>query len=94
MNWKNKYKYNYEETLKYHTKRVQVTFQYYNEASLDLMLQELKKELMLGKQEIDCTAMYGCKSYVILGRQDYKFSRPVESIEKDGLKYQLVKSRV
>lgn len=94
MSWKDKYKYNYEETLKYQTKRVQVVIEYYNEESLDVMLQELKKELLSGKQEVDRTAMYGAKSYVIFGRQDYKFNRPVETIEKDGVKYQLVKSRI
>jgi hypothetical protein len=94
MSFRDKYRYNYAETVKYETKRVQIVFEYYNEQCLDKMLQELREELLSGKQEVDRTAMYGAQSYVIVGRQDFKFKRPVETIEKDGVKYQLVKSRI
>lgn len=88
------YKYNYTEKVNNTLKRVKVTFDYHNEASLDAMLTALREELLSGQEKIDVTIEYASKTFLIFGEQLYRNPRQFSIVEKDGIKYQIVKSRI
>lgn len=88
------YKYNYSEKVNNTLKRVKLTFDYHNEANLDAMLQELREQLLSGTEKIDCTVKYAAKCFLIYGEQSYRNAREFSIVEKDGVKYQLIKSRI
>lgn len=88
------YKYNYSEKVSNTLKRVKVTFDYHNEANLDAMLMELREELLSGSEKIDCTVKYAAKCFLIYGEQTYRNQREFKVEIKDGVKYQLIKSRI
>lgn len=94
MNFRDKYEYSYTESINQKLKRVNLNFDYYNEQHLDAMLKAIKDLLIEGNEKIDKTVMYGAKSYVVYGRQDYKSKRPVDIIDHHGIKYYVIKSRI
>lgn len=88
------YEYNYSEKVRRTLKRVKITFDYHNEANLDAMLAELREELLSGSQRIDKTVKYAAKCFLIYGEQNYRNPRDYKIEEKDGIKYQLISSRI
>lgn len=59
------------DSLKYPTRRVQVTLEFYNEASLDKQLAELREKLVSGSEKVEQTTMYGGNSLMLLSEQMY-----------------------
>jgi len=83
-------------SLKYPTRRAYVTLEFYNEASLDKQLAELKAKLLGGTEKKEQTTMYGGNSLMLLVEQMYTDNHKRERIVslENGQKVELVKSRV
>lgn len=82
--------------MKYPIKRAKVMLEYYNEASLDKQLAELKERLLSGMQSGERTLTRSQMSLVLMYEQEYteNHTRERHIAFENGQKVELVKSRV
>lgn len=82
--------------MKYPIKRAKVMLEYYNEASLDKQLAELREKLLSGMHAGERTLTRSQMSLVLMYEQEYTENHTRERIVsfENGNKVELVKSRV
>ena len=82
--------------MKYPIKRAKIMLEYYNEASLDKQLDELREKLLAGMQSGERTLTRSQMSLVLMYEQEYTENHTRERIIgfENGQKVELVKSRV
>ena len=82
--------------MKYPIKRVKIMLEYYNEASLDKQLAELREKLLAGVNAGERTLTRSQMSLVLMYEQEYteNHTRERHVSFENGNKVELVKSRV
>lgn len=82
--------------MKSNVKRAYVTLEFYNEASLDKQLSELKEKLLAGVEKEEQTTKYGGYSLLYMMQQIYTSNHQREKFTSilEGKKVEIVRSKI
>lgn len=82
--------------MKRSIKRAYVTLEFYNEASLDKQLSELREKLLVGVEKEEQTTKYGGYSLLYMMQQIYTSNHQREKFTSilEGRKVELVRSKI
>ena len=82
--------------MKSNVKRAYVTIEFYNEASLDKQLSELREKLLAGVEKQDQNTRYGGYSLTFMMQQIYTNNHQREKFTSilEGKKVELVRSKI